>query len=140
MQLDVVFADAPGGTGTFDLVNVHADFARETANMRSRGNGLAMLGASHFAELDRHGERWLRVSGRKIRWKRLLFGLSFCLHRQLKTDAGGLLSGNVFDGRGLALWRRGRRGSAAFESEDDLADFDLLAFLYFDLAHYAGDG
>ena len=140
MQFDIVFADASGGTRTFHIVNVHADFAGKTSNMRRRRNGFAMLGACNFAELSRHGECWFRLSRRSIRRERLFLGLPFCLHRQLEPDASGLLSGDVLDGCSLSFWRCSRRRSATLESEDDLADFDLLAFLYFDLAHNTGHG
>ena len=52
MQLDVVFADASAGAGALHFMNVDADFAGKTANMRSRRNRFAMFGARNFAQLQ----------------------------------------------------------------------------------------
>ena len=77
---------------------------------------------------------------RLVRGKRLFFGLAFGAHRGLEREASGVLSGDVFDGSVARYGGCGVRRSAALESEDDLPDFDLLAFLDFDLFDYAADG
>ena len=65
--------------------------------------------------------------------KGLFFGLSLGANRCLKRQACSVLSGDMFDrsvagARSLCL----SRGSA-FQSEDHLSNFDLLAFFYLDL-------
>ena len=54
--LDVVFTDASAGTGAFHVVDVDAEFARQSPNMRSRGNRFAMFRAGNLAQLRGHGE------------------------------------------------------------------------------------
>ena len=72
------------------------------------------------------GTGWRLIGG-----QRLFFGFAFGLHRSLESETGCLLSGDVLDGCGC-VDGRSERGSATLKREDHLADFDLLAFFYFD--------
>ena len=70
-------------------------------------------------------------AGRKRLWligrKRLFFSFAFGLNGRLESEAGSLLSGDVLDWS--VFWSLRLRCGSAFEGEDDLADFDLLALL-----------
>ena len=55
----------------------------------------------------------------------------------MEREAGGLLSGNVFDRFSGRLG--GLRLRTTFQREDDLADFDLVAFFDLDLFHDSAD-
>ena len=138
VRLDVVFADASAGAGAFDFVDVDADFARQTPHVRRGGNGLTMFGAGNFAQLRRHGEHGrglLRLVGRQ----RLFFGFAFGANRGLKCEARAVLSGNVFDRERCGSTGFGWCWCSAFEREDHLSDFDLLAFFYFNVFDDAAD-
>jgi len=70
---------------------------------------------------------------RLIRRERLFFGLALGANGGLKRETRSVLSGNVFDRSVADALGFGLRRSSAFEREDHLPDFDLLAFFYFDL-------
>src|SRR5216684_5579696 len=78
LGLHVVFADTTSRTGSFDIVDIDSEFAREAPYMRCGGNWFTVLCASHLAELRRHGESG-RDRHRLIGRKRLLLGLTFSL-------------------------------------------------------------
>ena len=131
---NVVVADESARTGALDFINVDAELAGKTPHMRRGRNGLAVFGAGNFAQLRRHAEprsRLLRLVGREG----LFFGFSFGANRSLKRQARSMLSGNVFhrsvSRAGRLRWRR----CSAFQREDHLSDFDLLAFFHFDIFH-----
>src|SRR5580698_1982529 len=47
----IIFADASARSAAFHAVDVHSDFAGETAHVRSGGDGIAVLGAGNFSKL-----------------------------------------------------------------------------------------
>ena len=104
--------------------------------MGSSRNGLAVLGPSNFSQLRRHFEGSDRRLG-LVRGKRLFFRLALGSNRGLECEARSVLTryvlhGSVFVGGGL-----GRRCGSAFEREDHLSNFDLLAFLNLYFFHHA---
>src|SRR5271165_32629 len=138
VSLDVVFADASARACAFHFVNVNADFAGKSSHVGRGRNRLAIFGARNFAQLYGHGEyRCDRL--RLIRRQRLFFRFAFGANGGLKREAGSVLPGNVFDGSVADALRFGLRGGSAFEREDYLSNFDLLAFFYFDFFNDAAD-
>src|SRR5205085_5517274 len=93
--------------------------------MRRSRNRLTVVGSGNFVELWRH-----RPGSGKRRgtiWRqRLLFRFTFSSNGRLKCQPGGMLSRNMFDRLSSGALRL--RSGSAFESEDDLADSDLVAF------------
>ena len=97
------------------------------------------LGAGDLAQLHGHGEHGrglLRLVGRQG----LFFGLALGANRGLKREARSVLSGNVFDRSVACPTGFGLCWCSAFEREDDLPNFDLLAFFDFDFFDDAADG
>ncbi len=126
----------PPGPDPLTVVNINAEFSRQTADVRSGRNRVALT-AGNFAQLHRHGEG---RSGRLRRVGRqgLLFGFALGLDCCLKGQARGMLAGEVLDGSMFGLLCR--LGRTTFEGKDDLANFDLLALLDENVFHHAGDG
>ncbi len=96
------------------------------------------LGARNFAQLHGHAE-YRRGRLRLIGRQRLFFGLALGANRGLKCEARSVLSGDVFDRERCARAGFGLCGCSAFEREDHLANFDLLAFFDFDFFDHAAD-
>ena len=125
MRFNIIFADAPAGSGAFDLVNIDAEFARQAPHVGRCGNGLAMLGAGNLFQLRGHGEAAPIGGG----------------------GSGGSACSSVLPSACIAAWKASRAaccpetcstGAAwtfraelrpAFEREDDLSDLDLFALL-----------
>ena len=97
-----------------------------------------MLRACDFAQLRGHaelGRDLLRLIGRQ----RLFFCLALSPDRRLESETGPVLSGNVLDRR-IPRTGRSRGSPGAFQREDHLPDFDLLALFDFDVLHHSGNG
>ena len=102
MRLHIIFADAPARPGAFHLVNVHADLARQSADVTAlRALVRAVRCPPPFPVAPawrKLGRDWLRLIG----WKRLLFGFALGLDRGLESQARSVLSGDVLDRSVLA--------------------------------------
>ena len=107
--------------------------------MRRCRNGLTILCAGDLAQLHGHGEHGrglLRLVGRQG----LFFGFALGTNRGLKGETGSTPSRNVLDRSVANPTGFGLCWCSAFEREDDLSNFDLLAFFDFDVFHDAADG
>ncbi len=89
-----------------------------------------MLCPRNLAQLFGHGKTFGRLNLRLIGQKYLRLGFALGLYRRLNRQASLMLLGNMFDRSVLRFLRL--RGSAAFQGEDHLANFDLGAFLDLD--------
>ena len=128
----------PPGAAAFHFVNVNADFARQAPHVRRGRNRLAMFGAGNFAQLHGHAEYRATAVAADPEAAPVL---PFCLRRAWRPETRGALRAVRKRVRPVRCVTRGfgLRGGSAFQREDHLSDFDLLAFFYFDFFDDAAD-
>src|ERR1700676_400784 len=128
MRLHIVFADASTRPGTLHIMNIQTQFARQSSNVRSRRDRIAMLGSANFPQLPGHAEirrLGLRLVGRES----FFLSFAFSLDCGLESQPGSMLLGHVLYRR-LFDWLRLMSRCALFQREDHLADLYLLTLLY----------